>query len=767
MSMHGCIVRHETFGLGKIVETSASFLRIRFPQTKSDYCFSPGALGSTLLHPQLEVGFTCFTDEGPCRINRCVTDSFFAPREYEVECPDGRVELKTETELLIAENADREIDAAKLLAAREIDSYTVFRAREDFQQVHIKNLRNLGMHRALLSSRIDLHPHQVSVALTILGDTRKRYILADEVGLGKTIEAGIVIHELLAARPNARVLIVCPGTLTQQWLCEIYSKFGGRVFTLLDLYPVGEIPWRTMRSAIVSTSRTVGDLGDALLTIAWDLVVIDEAHHLLGMSYLYDFALALSRRTPWILLLSALPAQRREDEFLRLLRLLEPERYEEPNEEDLTRFRQLFDLQREVGRALKLLRLRTEGFRAGEFTTEQLVQQLHRTVAHDCFRDDSKLARLAKMAQDDPMEVERLCEEVATHISNNYRINRRILRNRRQELLDRGELEPVQRKVELHGYDPGPYESEALAAIGRLLNHFWQSRAIDIVKSAFAQTLLQSLASPALAQSFLQRTLASEPASITAKGEDFLGLAHILGYEDSKRYEALLRRSARGLLETELLEDCLGATVAWNRFGERENRVNQLRLLISEMHRLSPNCKLLIFAGFPGLASEIATNLRNVFGSSAITQFTYDLPREAKEDAARQFADNRNVWVMVSDESGGEGRNFQFASSVVHFDHPWHVSRIEQRIGRLDRLERAKFYSDVTSHLIFCKNAVEEALIRCYGDGLGVYKKSISGLEFEFVSAIVDMVCSFIKAVVYRLHQAAIRSRTATALAAW
>ena len=173
-------------------------------------------------------------------------------------------------------------DAARLLSDQEIDGYVVFRAREDFQHVHLRNLRNFGMHRAILSSRIDVHAHQISVALEVLGDTRKRYILADEVGFGKTIEAGIVIHELLCARPDARVLIVCPGTLTQQWLCEIYSKFGERIFTLLDLHATDVIPWRTLRSAIVSTTRIAFDLGPTLSEVQRDMVVVDEAHHLLG-----------------------------------------------------------------------------------------------------------------------------------------------------------------------------------------------------------------------------------------------------------------------------------------------------------------------------------------------------------------------------------------------------------------------------------------------------------------------------------------------------
>src|SRR5207237_5366476 len=104
--------------------------------------------------------------------------------------------------------------------------------------------------RALLSSRIDLRPHQAYVAGVVLLDRRRRYLLADEVGLGKTIEAGIVIHDLLSTKPDARVLVLCPGTLTTQWLSEMYSKFGGQTFRMLDLYKAKSLAPDSLRTAI-------------------------------------------------------------------------------------------------------------------------------------------------------------------------------------------------------------------------------------------------------------------------------------------------------------------------------------------------------------------------------------------------------------------------------------------------------------------------------------------------------------------------------------
>ena len=82
----------------------------------------------------------------------------------------------------------------------------------------------------------------------------------------------------------------------------------------------------------------------------------------------------------------------------------------------------------------------------------------------------------------------------------------------------------------------------------------------------------------------------------------------------------------------------------------------------------------------------------------------------------------------MSDESGGEGRNFQFVNLLIHFDSPWNVSRVEQRIGRLDRLGRK--VPEVKSLVICDSTSVEAGLVECYRDGLGVYSQSISGLEF-------------------------------------
>ena len=183
--------------------------------------------------------------------------------EYEVEYIDtGRGDVLPETALTpLAEQVDENISSR--LARFEHGEYRVFHAREALLAAFLRALRQAGGLIALLSSRVDLRPHQAYVAGVVLQDPRRRYILADEVGLGKTIEAGIVIHDLLRQNPRARILILCPGSLSAQWLSELYSRFGGYVFKMLDL---AEAPPRAadLRLAICSTTKASGEMAELL-----------------------------------------------------------------------------------------------------------------------------------------------------------------------------------------------------------------------------------------------------------------------------------------------------------------------------------------------------------------------------------------------------------------------------------------------------------------------------------------------------------------------
>jgi len=141
----------------------------------------------------------------------------------------------------------------------------------------------------LSNSRVDPQLHQVSVALRALEKSQPRLILADEVGLGKTIEAGLILKELRARMGSdlARVLIIVPASLVSQWRFELQSKFNER-FVFLDGAEVARIrgerpndnPWAIEPNVICSLQLARMDKHAADIAAApWDLVIVDEAHH--------------------------------------------------------------------------------------------------------------------------------------------------------------------------------------------------------------------------------------------------------------------------------------------------------------------------------------------------------------------------------------------------------------------------------------------------------------------------------------------------------
>jgi ATP-dependent helicase HepA len=728
------LVRHEHFGEGRVVAFENGILKIRFFErsgAEAEQVFASTAIGEGLLTPVLlEKGRRCLGPLGPCEVKRALPDRDTGLYAYDVTYDNGATAVCGETELDPVPATAFPTPSSRL-AVREIGHLLQFQAREVFRNTCAHNLRQGGRLAALLAARVDLHAHQAFVAGTILDDRRRRYILADEVGLGKTIEAGVVVHDVLTGNPDARVLIICPGTLTQQWFCEIYSKFGGQVFTLLDLHTESSIRWDTIRHVIVSMGQVLQFAAEPLLKATWDLVVIDECHHVLTAPVLYEFATLLSRNCRSLLLLSAIPAQQREDEYFKLLALLEPEKFDPTSPQAVAAFRELFDNQGPLSRRLQPLIIRLRGIQSGDFSPEDVVRQARRLLELPILARDQQLAKLYEKLVAAGPDLPVVTQEIIDYVADRYRVYRRILRNRRASLQRDAKIDVVIRSLDLRPYPPGDLERNAIDAVETLLTAAWrEGTEVDLIV-ALARTIWQSLASSDCALDLLRGIAHTTPGRLNQKVRDFLALGSLLGYEEWQDYMALLQTAGASILDRPLLSSAIDALTLWNDSGEQEARYRHLTTILRQLWRQNSSAKLLVFAGHPNLAEEVAVALAAEFGDAAVASFRADMSREQKEEAASRFRRDSATRVLMSDETGGEGRNFEFADAVVHYDTPWHVSRVEQRIGRLDRIGRTRFRRDVVSVVICPSGTVEEALIRCYDKGLKVYQESISGLEFS------------------------------------
>jgi superfamily II DNA or RNA helicase len=170
--------------------------------------------------------------------------------------------------------------------------------------------------RAARSARIDLMAHQLEPALAVIRGIGSRLLLADEVGLGKTIQAGLVASELLVRRAIDRILILSPAGLREQWTTELAERFAidaanvdaPTLRRLATTLPVGVNPWSTLAVAIASVDYVKrAEVVPAVAACTWDLVIVDEAHGVAGDSDRQAAVQALASRAAYVLLLTATP----------------------------------------------------------------------------------------------------------------------------------------------------------------------------------------------------------------------------------------------------------------------------------------------------------------------------------------------------------------------------------------------------------------------------------------------------------------------------
>ncbi|HZJ56222.1 MAG TPA: helicase-related protein [Myxococcaceae bacterium] len=341
----------------------------------------------------------------------------------EDELPESEVHAPPpDTDLLTALREGRVADARAFLLRR--------------QALALDEERRNDALGALLASRVMVKPHQVGVVQRVLSARRPRFVLADEVGLGKTIEAGMIFSALRLSGLAARVLVVAPSHLTVQWLAELFHKFQ-QLFTLVDGERLARSrreeptvsPWERFPRVVTSLellSRSPEEVQEVAAT-GWDLVIVDEAHHLRGEKAFAAIE-ALATRTWGLLLLTATPMQLDPDEYRALLALLDP-----VTAPDAAAFRARIERQEALSRTVRAL---LEGDDPEAATAVGALRAR--------FPDDRELAMLTDR------------DALLAHLAETYSLSEALVRNRRARV---GGFSPRR----LHRHVVEPPEAELLA----------------------------------------------------------------------------------------------------------------------------------------------------------------------------------------------------------------------------------------------------------------------------------------------------------------
>jgi ATP-dependent helicase HepA len=599
---------------------------------------------------------------------------------YEVRFPNGKQKDFNEIDLFVRPwNAPE--DPAEMLAAGGAESQFL----HDRRQSALTPLRTLtsaaqGL-TALLSAGIDFVPHQVAAVRRVLSDPIQRYLLADEVGLGKTIEAGLVIRQHLIDNPETEVLVATPAALCEQWRRELSEK--------LRLDQFGEPFECCSHAEIASVRRTP------------DVLVVDEAHHLVGLK---DGPLAasaarlreLARDVPVLLLLSATPPLGEEARFLALLNLLDPLTHPL---HDLDGFRLKLEQRRTIGRLLLSLDPAASGI-----VLRQRSAELVRSFPDDPVVQDLA-PQLIEATRTRPERLVDLCGALKEHVADSYRIHQRLIRSRRAdaqgwEFRPRGPEGGAMTHVRTEG-DP----SDDLAVLLRTIED-WRSAAVDSLST-------DNAVSPLLATRY------RDLLGIVSEGADALrvwlaGAAPIFAGED------------------EILDALREQAESYDDADRIETMVESVRRLIKTLRADVDRPKIVVFATATALAAAFHEALEGALEDTpCLLLIEGGEAVEGDEEGVAAFTKAPDAAVLVVDRSAEEGLNLSFADAIVHLDLPFSAARIEQRIGRLDRYGRRQ---GIIRHRILLPSDEDESAFCAWqtllADGLSIFHRSISDVQF-------------------------------------
>lgn len=327
-------------GLGVVVGVDDRCVHILFPQSEETRVYAKNS--APLSRVVFKVGDSISDQQGQSYVVTGVTD-VMGVLKYSVEDDKNGVEVKPIMETRLAANITLAKPLERLLAGR-IERSDWYDLRQDILRMQSALVGHPL--KGLMGARVDIIEHQLYIAHEVGKRIAPRVLLADEVGLGKTIEAGLIIHQQLLTGKAERVLILVPDSLQYQWMIELRRRFNLN-FALFDLVRTAAIKEHDPEQNVFATEQCIiagmdllldhHDLYEQAIEAGFDLLVVDEAHHLhwdeaQGGNDKYELIADFANETPGVMLLTATPEQLGTQSHFARLRLLDPDRFDDLDE---------------------------------------------------------------------------------------------------------------------------------------------------------------------------------------------------------------------------------------------------------------------------------------------------------------------------------------------------------------------------------------------------------------------------------------------------
>ena len=573
---------------------------------------------------------------------------------------------------------------------------------------------------AVHTSLVEPLPHQITAVYeAMLPRLPLRFLLADDPGAGKTIMAGLLIKELIARGDLKRCLIVCPGSLVEQWQDELYQKF--------------HLPFEILTNDTLNSARTGNWFVENDLAIArldklsrnedvqakltapdcrYDLIVCDEAHKMSATFFggevkytkRYKLGQLLSGHTRHFLLMSATPHNGKEEDFQLFLALLDGDRFEGKFRDGVHKV-EVDDLMR---RMVKENLLRFDG-------TPLFPERIARTLSYRLSDQEARLYKeVTEYVRDEFDRAEALKNEkrsgtvgfamtiLQRRLASSPEAIYQSLRRRRER------LEKRQREIEL--LQRGGAVPASSFAVPTL-----DEDDIEDLEEA-TETEVEAAEEDVLDQATAASTIAELKTEIGLLG----------------RLEELAAQVRRGGQDTKwrelsnLLNEIFSAPGSAAAIGERPAPRGSGTI---DPPKASPRQKVVVFTEHRDTLNYLQRQIGDVLGRpDAVVVIHGAMGREDRRRAQETFLHDPHVQVLVATDAAGEGINLQRAHLMVNYDLPWNPNRLEQRFGRIHRIGQRE-----VCHLwnLVAEETREGDVYRTLLDKLEESRKSLGGQVFD------------------------------------
>ncbi len=654
---------------------------------------------------------------------------------FQVKWSDGCVDYAHEEEIEALDNLDLQDPFALITQKRYGRAADL---RRNLTYVHLSGkLANLVY--AMGITNTEFYAHQYRPLLTLLDSPANGLLIADEVGLGKTIEAGLIWTELRARFDMRRLVVVCPAMLREKWRDELRNRFGVdatlvKAEELLDVlkqpklqlsdgkawiisYQAARPPrdWQPHKKNPPKNPSTRWRLADFLYANIEDdplidMIIFDEAHYMRNQeSTAWRLGDILCQTSDYQIMLSATPINLRNRDLFNLLRLIDPENfgYEE-------------DFQRLVN-ANKPLILARDAILNQKSNAEEIINYLNGVANEPMLSRSSQIKELIKeIPTNEKLASKSYRASLADTLEKVNLLSHVITRTRKRDV----QINKVIREVRRESVEMSSAEREFYSAVTILVRDYaWEKSISD----GFL------LATP-------QRQVTSCPAAIAEawlKGGDAIKELEedaFLEYDNEDEVDY----SSVSLSETLKLK--LPKTINAIELRNNDTKFTRLTKVVTEFFNKNPSEKIILFTTFRATARYLTDRL---IKTGIHTALLWGGQTQSKQEIIDNFRKDMKARILVSTEVAAEGVDLQFCRVLINYDLPWNPTRIEQRIGRIDRLGQKSniihiwnlYFQDtidarIINRLLERLHIFEEAL----GESEAVVGEEIRRLESELLS---------------------------------